>query len=159
MLQPLLCPSFSHIPCFSPPDTCKVQQIIKFQDALQPFHLQSEIWMLHIPLKCQWLPRNWEATGYHIEFASQKFPIWMYHSYWWTTFLARGISYIICQKSQALEDVVQRSYKIFVVGGFQDLMGQRPEWPGLNSVLTQVWAEGWTRWPAEVPSNLNYSVL
>lgn len=94
MLWPLLCSSFSHVPCFSPPDTCKVQQMIKFQDALQPFPLQAAIQMLHIPLKRQLLPRNWEATRYGIEFTSQKFPLWVDHGYWWATFLARWINYI-----------------------------------------------------------------
>ena len=94
MLWSVLCPNFSHVACFSPPGTCKVQHMIKLQDGLQLFPLQAVIQKLHIPLKCQWLPRKWEATGYGIEFTSQKFPLWMDHDYWWATFLAGWISYI-----------------------------------------------------------------
>ena len=33
---------------------------------------------------------------------------------------------------------------------FQERTSQSREWLGLKSVLTQLWAEGWTRWPSKL---------
>lgn len=37
-----------------------------------------------------------------------------------------------------MEQVGQRSYAVSVLGGFKDLTGQSPEWPGLIPQLTLV---------------------
>lgn len=80
-------------PLLHTPDTCEVQQIIRFQDAFQPFPLQNVMQMFLISLKCQWLPRDWEAMGYGIAFMNQVFLILMDH-FMMIPFLDRWVSYI-----------------------------------------------------------------
>lgn len=56
----------------------------------------------------------------------------------------------------ALAQIARRGYGVLFLDDLQKLSGHGPMQPALGVQLRQ---EGWTRWPLEVPYNLNRSVI
>lgn len=56
-----------------------------------------------------------------------------------------------CEGDWGLAQVAQGGCKVFILGDTQKLSGHNSGKPAVGS---PAWAEGWTRWPPEVPSKL-----
>lgn len=65
--------------------------------------------------------------------------------------------FLNCEGNWVLEQVTRRGCWVFILGDTQKTSGHDPAQPRLSVALPE-WG-GWTRWPSEVHSKLNQSVI